>query len=270
MHERVSVNALCFPGADLPELAKYWRELAPRRISFMSALLGTDLSLPRGILEAGGYRFESMTHLLFAGGHVQAREEAWGEERAKLSRLIDAVAALGGRSIYFMTGGHGDLTWERAAESFSAALAPCAARAQAAGIRLMVEPAPQLYADMHIAHSLRDALTLAEMAGIGVCIDLYGCWMEAGLKQTLERAMSRCWLIQVADYVYGDRAVPSRAVPGDGSIPIRRILDWALSAGYAGAFDLELIGPRIDTEGRLEATRRAAHNVGELLQSLGA
>jgi sugar phosphate isomerase/epimerase len=270
MHERVSVNALCFPGAGLAEMAKYWRELAPRRISFMSQLLGEDLSQPRGILAAGGYRFESLTHLFFSGRHLQSDQEIWLEERAKLSRVIDAVAALGGRSIYFMTGGHGDLTWERAAESFSAALAPCAAQAHAAGIQLMVEPAPQLYADMHIAHSLRDALTLAEMAGIGVCIDLYGCWMEAGLKQTLERAMPRCGLIQVADYRYGDRSVPSRAVPGDGNIPVRQILDWALSAGYSGAFDLELIGPRIDAEGRLEATRRAADAVGELLLSLGA
>lgn len=270
MHERVSVNALCFPGAGLPEMAGYWRELAPRRISFMSSLLGEDLSVPREIIDAGAYAFESMTHLFLAGRHVEPREETWVEERAKLSRVIDAVAALGGRSIYMMTGGHGDLTWEQAAESFSAALAPCVARAKAAGVLLMVEAAPPLYADMHLVHSLRDALALAEMAGISVNIDLYGCWTEAGLKQTIERAMPRCGLIQVADYVYGDRSVPSRAVPGDGNIPIRRILEWALSAGYAGAFDLELIGPRIDAEGRLEATRRAAHNVGDLLRSLGA
>jgi hypothetical protein len=43
-----------------------------------------------------------------------------------------------------------------------------------------------------------------------------------------------------------------------------------LKAGYAGAFDLELIGPRIDAEGRLEAVRRAASNVGEMLRALGA
>jgi sugar phosphate isomerase/epimerase len=269
MHEKVSVNALCFPGAGLPEMAEHWRALAPRRVGFMSSLLGDDLSLPLKILDAGGYQFESMTHLFFGGGHVESREEAWAGERAKLSRAIDAVAAFGGRSIYMMTGGHGDLTWEQAAECFSAALAPCVARADAAGVKLMVEAAPALYADIHLAHSLRDALTLAEIAGIGVCIDVYGCWAEAGLKQTIERAMPRCWLIQVADYVYGDRAVPSRAVPGDGNIPLRRILDWALSAGYAGGFDLELIGPRIDAEGPLEATRRAARQLGQLLESLG-
>lgn len=113
-------------------------------------------------------------------------------------------------------------------------------------------------------------MTLAELAGIGVCIDIYACWAEAALQETIERAMPRCHLIQVSDYVYGDRSLPSRAVPGDGAIPLERILGWALDAGYAGAFDLELIGPRIDAEGRREATRRAATNVGALLDALGA
>jgi sugar phosphate isomerase/epimerase len=270
MHERVCVNALCFPGAGFPELAGYWRELAPRRIAFPSALLGDDLSLPRSILESAGYRFETMNHLFWLGGHADPDGATWPAERAKLSRVIDAAAALGGHSLYFMTGGHGDLVWERAAEAFGAAIAPCAAQARAAGIELMVEAAPPLYADLHLAHTLRDAITLAEIAGIGVCIDLYASWTEADLERTIRRAMPRCKLIQVADYVYGDRTVPSRAVPGDGNIPIARILDWALSAGYSGAFDLELIGPRIDGEGNVAATRRAADRLGELLHSLGA
>ena len=59
-------------------------------------------------------------------------------------------------------------------------------------------------------------------------------------------------------------------MPGDGAIPLERILGWALDAGYRGAFDLELLGPRIDDEGRLDATRRAAEYVGELLHKLGA
>jgi hypothetical protein len=48
------------------------------------------------------------------------------------------------------------------------------------------------------------------------------------------------------------------------------MIEWILAAGYRGVFDLELIGPRIDKEGRLNAVRRAAANVGEMLQSLGA
>ena len=136
----------------------------------------------------------------------------------------------------------------------------------------MIENAPQLYPDTNIVHSLRDALLLAEMAGIGVActIDIFSCWTEAGLQASIERAIPRCSLVQLSDYVYGDRSLPARAVPGDGAIPLERILDWVLRAGYAGAFDLELIGPRIDKEGHLEAVRRGAENVGKILRSLGA
>src|SRR3546814_9039718 len=105
---------------------------------------------------------------------------------------------------------------------------------------------------------LRYTVTLAERAGLGVCIDLFCCWSEAGLRATIERAIPRCGIVQVSDYVYGDRAMPCRAVPGDGAIPIRTMLEWMLGAGYEGAFDLELLGPRIEREGRVAAVARAA------------
>ena len=73
----------------------------------------------------------------------------------------------------------------------------------------------------------------------------------------LERAGPSPASVQVSDYVAGDKSFPCRAVPGDGMIPLERIIGWILEAGYTGGFDLELIGPRIDAEGRLEATRRA-------------
>ena len=49
--------------------------------------------------------------------------------------------------------------------------------------------------------------------------------------------------IQLSDYVLGDRALPARAVPGDGAIPIESFLGQALAGGYAHGFDLELLGP---------------------------
>lgn len=270
MHERVSVNALCFPGDDLAKMAEHWRALNPARIAFMSQLLPDDLSVAKEIIAQGPYRFESMTHLFLLGRQNGPDPAIWAQEQAKLGRVIDAAIALGGQSIYMMTGGHGDLVWEAAADCFAQAIAPCLAKTQAAGLELMIETTSPLYADGHLSHSLRDTVELAEIAGLGVCIDLFAVWTEAGLKQTIERAAPRCHLVQVGDYVYGDRGLPCRAVPGDGNIPIERLIDWILSAGYTGAFDLELIGPRIDAEGRRDATRRAADRVSEILTRLGA
>jgi sugar phosphate isomerase/epimerase len=177
---------------------------------------------------------------------------------------------LGAHSVYLSSGARGTLTWEETAQRFCSAIAPCAEQARRAGIELLVEPAPALYAEFYFTHSLRDTVQLAEQAGVGVVIDVFSCWTEAQLRESIERAIDRCHLVQVADYVLGDRAFPCRAVPGDGAIPLLRIIGWILEAGYRGAFDLELIGPRIDKEGHLEAARRTAERLGELLVRLGA
>ena len=269
MHQRLSIHSICFPGAGLSELAGYWRELDVHRVSLVShQLFEEGLSAAREALAASDCALESITHPFLPGRHLERSEQSWRAARDSLSRLIESARKLGARSIYMLTGGHGSLSWEEAADVFGTAIAPCVTQARDAGIALMVENSAAAYADVHIAHTLRDAVTLAELSGVGVCIDLFACWTEAGLRESIGRAMPGCRLIQVSDYVYGDRSLPARAVPGDGAIPIRQILEWTLEAGYAGAFDIELIGPRIDAEGRLAAVRRAAQVVGEMLEEL--
>jgi len=54
-------------------------------------------------------------------------------------------------------------------------------------------------------------------------------------------------------------------VPGDGDIPLRRIIGWLLDAGYRGVFDLELVGPAIEAEGYRGALERSCTYLSELL-----
>jgi sugar phosphate isomerase/epimerase len=77
-------------------------------------------------------------------------------------------------------------------------------------------------------------------------------------------------LVQVSDYVLGDRVTPHRAVIGDGTVPVERLCGQLLELGYRGVFDLELTGPRIDAEGHRAAFARAAENLSEILTRLGA
>ena len=274
MHPRLSVHNVCFPGAGLRELAGYLRELGAHRVSLASYLLFQEgLPAAQEAVTSAGCVVESLTHPFMAGvgaGHLEAREESWRQPRETLSRLIAMAQSLGARSIYMLTGGRGSLTWEEAADVFRQAIAPCVQQAREAGIALSVENSAALYAELHIAHSLRDTVTLAEIADVGVCMDFFACWTEAGLRESIQRAMPRCHLVQVCDYAYGDRSLPSRAVPGDGAIPVRRMLEWVLQAGYTGTFDIEVLGPRIELEGPVNAIRRTAEAVGGVLRSLGA
>jgi sugar phosphate isomerase/epimerase len=270
VHERISVHHACFYDSSLSDFIGHCRELGVRRLSLASP----HLLAPGGLEEAeralagSGLAVETIFHSFLPPG--QALDGDCRAATDAFLRLIDEVPRLGPRSVYLLTGSRGSLDWEEAARRFSAAVGPCAAAARAQGLDLLIECAPAQYADMHIAHSLADTIKLAEISGVGVCMELFFCWADAELRTLIERAMPRCGLVQLSDYIPGDRALPARAVPGDGAIPLERILGWLLEAGYAGAFELELVGPRIDAEGHLPATRRAIDWLERTLSKLGA
>lgn len=267
MHERLSVHSVSFSGASLGELDSQWQALGLRRLSLIDAQLADPELHP--LIERNHYTVETVYHL-FATGRLPTDPGAVTAARAALNTVVDAAAAVGARTVYLLTGGRGAFTWEQAAGQFCSVIAPCVAHAARAGVALAIENASSLYADIHFTHTLRDTLTLAERAEIGVCVDLFHCWTEADLPALIARALPRTRVIQLSDYVLGDRALPARAVPGDGVIPIEPVLAQVLSAGYPHGFDLELIGPRIDAEGRFAAVRRACSTITALLDNSGA
>jgi sugar phosphate isomerase/epimerase len=270
MHDRISISNICFPGTSLASDVERWRSLGARQIGVMNAKMnseGWDQSVE--LLRRAAFRMATLVHPFMVPHRLDENEHIEAAQR-DLSRTLAAAKTLGAATVYMVTGGRGALSWEEAAERFCAAIAPCAEEARRAGIELLIEPASPLYADVHIAHNLRDTVSLAEQAGIGVCIDIFPSWTEARLRESIARAMKRCHLVQVSDYVLGDRAIPCRAVPGDGAIPLERIIGWILDAGFRGAFDLELLGPRIDKEGHYEAVQRTCEWLDKLLTRLGA
>ena len=167
------------------------------------------------------------------------------------------------------TGGRGTFSWSEATKRFAEAMAPSAVQAKAAGIALGIEPTSHLYADASLVHRLSDCAALARAAGIAVTIDLFACWMDADIETAIADAAPLTALVQVSDYVYGDRALPCRAVPGDGAIPLDRLLPAIVSAGFAGTFDLEIIGPRLQSEGVENGLTRAANAIGGILTQAG-
>jgi sugar phosphate isomerase/epimerase len=263
-HERLSVHNVTFYGEPLADLNAHWTALGVSRLSILDAQL-LDPEFPK-FLRRNAYRVEAVTHV-FAGGRLSADPQP---AREALSAVIDAAAQVGARTVYLLTGGRGALTWEQAAEQFCAMVAPCVEHAQQVGVALAIECASSLYADIHLAHTLRDTITLAEMGGLGICIDVFHCWAEADFEGLVQRALPRTELIQLSDYVLGDRALPARAVPGDGAIALEAFVAQTLAGGYTHGFDLELIGPRIEEEGRLESALRACDVVGTMLTKLGA
>lgn len=264
MHSRISINTLCLPpGGFHQHVERVARLGAPALSPTLEDLAGLEAGRASRLLRDTGLSVATLTHRAFG----YATPEAALSARARLNATLEIAASIGAASVTLTTGGRGDLSWTEASLRFAAAIGPCAERAASVGVRLAIEPTSHLYADVSIAHRLTDTTALARDAGIHLGIDLFACWFDADIEEAIAAAIPLCTLVQVSDYVYGDRGLPCRATPGDGVIPLRRLLPAIVAAGFDGWFDIEIFGPRIEREGAEAALRRAATTIAEILGS---
>jgi len=268
-HPRISLHQVAFVRDGTRAFVEFCGKNSVPNMTLVSLSMTRqdDLETVNASAAAGGPKAKTVNHPFATFPNLQ---EDTGQAARKLLEAIDITASIGADAIYMQTGGRGKLDWEQAASRFMELLAPCKDVARQKGVGLMIENASPFNIDIHIAHTLADTILLAEMAGIGVCIDLQPCWGEAGLPGLFRRAMPITKLVQVSDYVIGDRVAPCRAVPGDGAVPLERLISDLLDAGYEGLFDLELVGPRIEKEGGAAASLRAMEWLSQLLTKLGA
>lgn len=186
-----------------------------------------------------------------------------GVGHAGLPRGLELANRLGAPAIVFTTGPAGPLEWDDAADAFADALAP----SLPAPVKLCLEHTNSLRHDVSFVHTLRDAIDLARRLDIHVCMEINACWAERDLARTIADGIDRIGVVQVSDFSIGTLSTPNRLVPGDGDIPLRRIIGQLLDAGYEGVFDLELVGPKIEAEGYRSAIARSCAYVSELLPS---
>lgn len=269
MHPRVSLHQVAFLDESTASFIGFCREIGVPHMTLVTPALTRpgDFAEALAELAKGGPKVATVNHVFGAFPNLEGDRDA---AVAGLMAAIDMAAALGASAIYLITGGRGRLSWDEGAARFGEWITPCIAAANAKRVKLLVENASALNADLHMVHTLADAIRFAEATGIGVCIELHACWVEADLPALFRRAMPLTGLVQASDYVLGDRTTPCRAVPGDGVIPLQALVGDLLAAGYAGVFDLELVGPRIVAEGARPASIRAAERLSEILEKLGA
>ena len=267
MHPRVSLSAIStFPWSLDEDLAFY-------EAAGVTAVGASLAKLEAGGLDDGARRLHDaglrVTNLIGIGPFVLADPSRWAPQRDRVRRALDAAEAVGAECLILTTGPAGQLTWEDAADALAEALTPLLDDARRRALPFGLEHTNSLRADVGFVHTLRDVVDLARRLDIGVCVEVNACWAERALGTTIRDDVDTFRIVQVSDYAVGTLSTPNRLVPGDGDIPLERILGQVLTAGYGGAFDLELIGPRIDEVGYAAASRRAIERLGTMLDALG-
>jgi sugar phosphate isomerase/epimerase len=210
-----------------------------------------------------------VANLIGLGPFHLADPPSWPKQQDRLSQSIATAAAVGAECMVFTTGPFAPLTWDEAADALEAALAPILAEAGNRSVPFAIEHTNSLRVDVGFVHTLKDAIDLARRFDVGVCMELNACWAERDLDATIRAGVDRIRLVQVSDFKVGTVASSQRLVPGDGDIPISRILRTVLDAGYRGVFDLELIGDAIRAEGYDAAVPRAVDALGSILDRIG-
>jgi len=268
VHPRASVSAISTFGWTLDEDLAFYERTGITNVGISAAKLdraGWDAGVDR-VVDAG----LRVTNLIGLGPFRLDDPSQWPGQRDRLLTAIDAAAVLGAECLVFTTGPAGALPWEAAADALAAALEPVLTEAHRREIPFALEHTNPMRVDVGFVHTLRDVVDLARRLGTGVCMEINACWAERALADTIAASIDTLCLVQVSDYAVGTLRTPDRRVPGDGDVPIERIMKTTLRAGYAGCFDLELIGPTIEDEGYDRAIARSLRWLEERLDLFAA
>jgi sugar phosphate isomerase/epimerase len=129
--------------------------------------------------------------------------------------------------------------------------------ARAARMPLAIEPLHPMYAaDRACVNTLEHALDLcdaidpresgavgvADVAALGVAVDVYHVWWDPKLEAQIARAgRERLLAFHVCDWLVPTRdLLNDRGMMGDGVIDIPRIRGWVEAAGFAGYGEVEI------------------------------
>jgi sugar phosphate isomerase/epimerase len=190
-------------------------------------------------------------------GFPLAAPHEWPDRRTELEAAIEAAAALEAGCLFVTAGVPGSLSWDECVAALAAAIGPVRDRADQLGLSVAVEHTNPMRRDIGFVHSLRDMVEVARQLDIGVIVELSNCWSERDVARTIADGVDTFRVVQISDYIVGTLTATERAVPGDGDIPLARLIQTLDSAGYRGPFELEMLGFRIEDEGYRTAITRA-------------
>jgi sugar phosphate isomerase/epimerase len=248
------VNAICSMGQPLADDIALWADLGINHVGLITPKIeAIGWKDGEQVVRDAGLRVSS----------VSCYKEG-------LAGSVEFTASVGADVLYLPPGSGGSLLWDEAADRFCADIAPWVALGARHGVRLALEPTNPLRSDVSFVHSFRDAADLARRAGMGVVLDFYSTWYERGLDKLVRDNIDVVALVQVDDYKLGTFSMPNRSAVGDGDVPVERLVAMVLEAGYQGAFDLEILGPRIDEEGYRAPIARSLQRLSEMLDRLRA
>jgi sugar phosphate isomerase/epimerase len=179
----------------------------------------------------------------FAATDAASRQAAIDDNK----RMIDEAAEMGAPLIVLVAGASPEQSMAASRAQIQDGLAAVLPHAEAAGVRLGIEPLHPVYADNRSAvNTLAQANTLAEAfasPALGVVVDVYHLWWDAGLEAEVARCgrNGHLFAFHICDWkTPTEHILLDRGLMGEGCIPVREIRGWVEAAGFGGFVEVEI------------------------------
>lgn len=212
------------------------------------ALEGREMATNRRLLEDNGLTVVSLCRGgFFPGSTAAAREAALDDNR----RAIGEAHAIGAPLIVLVCGAEPGLPLPEARDQIRAGIEAVLPEAEAAGVKLAIEPLHPMYADSRSAvNTLGQANDMVEEIGspmVGVAVDVYHLWWDPALEAEIGRCgrLDALFAYHVCDWrTPTEDLLLDRGLMGEGCIPLKQIRAWVEATGFKGFNEVEIFSKR--------------------------
>ncbi|MDX1679109.1 MAG: sugar phosphate isomerase/epimerase family protein [Akkermansiaceae bacterium] len=218
-------------------------------------LVGEDLASVKRHLDDSGLKPVSLVRGGFFTGAKQAERDAAIVANRQALREAET---LGLPMVVLVCGATLGQSPEENLEQIRDGIAAILPQAQAAGIKLAIEPLHPMYAgDRSGVASMRDANELAETLDhplVGVALDVFHVWWESGLEAQIRRCAEaqRLFAFHVCEFKPDfEDVLLDRGLPGEGVNASARISKMVHEAGFDGPSEVEIFSSKYWSEDQL-------------------
>jgi sugar phosphate isomerase/epimerase len=242
---RLCIHTITTKPWDIEEAARNYTAAGVKGITvWRDTLAGRDIKKTGDLLRQSGLTIVSLCR----GGFFPSREpskrlSAIDDNR----RAIDEAFMLGTGLIVLVCGADPAQPLEDSRMQIFEGISAVLPEAEAAGVKLAIEPLHPMYADTRSAiNTLAQANEMAEKLNsqwVGVAVDVYHLWWDPQLEKEIERcgkhdnllAFHICdWKSPTVDMLN------DRGLMGEGCIPLRKIRSWVEATGFNGFIEVEI------------------------------
>jgi sugar phosphate isomerase/epimerase len=184
----------------------------------------------------------------FPAATAEGRIKAVDDNR----RCIDDAALLGAPLVVLVCGAVPGQPLDESRKQIADGIAAVLPHAEAARVKLAIEPLHPMYADDRSAiNTVAQARALCEALAspwLGIAVDVYHVWWDDRLEQEIATSgrSDRLFAFHVCDWrTPTTDLLNDRGLMGEGCIPIRNIRRWMEASGFRGFIEVEIFSSRL-------------------------